>query len=82
MQTDKLLTHSHTRDSSTTQLLQTTEIMGDPYGPSPGTHLLRGNHFIGGSKATCMDCFKAFCLPCAIASAVQTATGTYDDVRQ
>ena len=57
------------------QLLQTTERLGDPFGPSPGEHFLRGNRFLGGSKANCFDCFKAVCLPCAIASAVHTATG-------
>ena len=57
------------------QLLQTTEKLGDPFGPAPGQHFLRGNRFIGGSKATYVDCFKAICLPCALASAVQTATG-------
>ena len=61
---------------SANQMLQTTQRLGDPFGPSPGEHLLRGNRFLGGSNATCVDCFKAtFFGPCAIASAVHTATG-------
>ena len=64
------------------QMLQTTNALGDPFGPAPGMHLERPDIYLSHSgplNCQCDDlfncCYSCFCFNCAIGSALEESVG-------
>ena len=59
------------------QMYQTSKILGDPFGPAPGAHLVRGQEWAGANEpCDCLSCFCAcFCLYCTQGRVLQDSMG-------
>ena len=67
---------------SVNQMLQTTNALGDPFGPAPGMHLERPDIYLSNSgplNCQCDDlfncCYSCFCFNCAVGSALEESVG-------